>query len=416
MARPGRLIPLLIAALSLCPSAAEGAPDSMQDLTGRRFVRASVDPPDPYIRQQTTYTLHYYFENYPPTTENISYSFPAFPDFESQNLGSSTREVMVDGKPYYVEEIRAALFPLTEGGKNIPPARLILPSYAGRPPYTLETKPAAVSVRPLPKPVPDAFSGGVGNFKTRIRSSRDRLTMGEAARLIVTVEGRGYLKSLTNIPTPAVSSGNIHAPSVEDKWDAPQRLLGGRRIFAYPFTPSQEGYVEVELPPVHFFLPDEGRYAASPPQKVGLTVEAAAAEAEEAKNDSWRTGLLLTILGACLLGVVGWGAARLYRGRPAPAAENPLLERMRALQTGGDAQFCQELARLIRRCASSGGAAQTLRSSSSPAAKELLELLEACGAVQFAKASLSIERQREMKKRAVSVAAAYIAETKADGK
>lgn len=391
----------------------------MQDLTGRRFVRASVDPPDPYVLQQTTYTLHYYFENYPPTTEKISYSLPAFSDFEPRSLGSSTREVTVDGKPYYVEEIRAALFPLTEGNKSIPPARLVLPSYAGRPPYTLETKPAAVSARPLPTPIPDAFSGGVGNFTARIRFNRDRLKLGEAARLAVTIEGRGYLNSLTNIPTPAVSNGKIHTPVVEDEWNAQQSLaggqrVGGRRVIAYPFTPIREGYVEVELPPVHFFLPNEGRYAASPPQKVGLTVEAAAPEAGEAENDSWRTGLLLTALGMCLLGVVGWGAARLYRSRPAPVAENPLLERMRALETGDGAPFCQELARLIRRCASGGGAAQTLRNSPSPAAKELLELLEACGAVQFAKASLSIERQREMKKRAVTAAAAYIAETKSD--
>lgn len=387
----------------------------MEDLTGRRFVRASVDPPDPYIRQQTTYTLHYYFENYPPTTEKISYSFPAFPDFESQNLGSSTRGVMVDGKPYYVEDIRAALFPLTEGDKSIPPARLVLPSYAGRPPYTLETAPVSVSVRPLPTPVPDAFSGGVGNFKAEMRFNRDRLKLGEAARLTVTIEGRGYLKSLTNIPTPFVSNGTIHAPSVKDTWNAQERLLGGRRVVAYPFTPSREGYVEVELPPVHFFLPDEGRYAASPPLKVGLTVEAAA-EAEEADSGGWQTGLLLTVLGACLLGVVGWRAARLYRSRPAPMAENPLLKRMRALQTGGGAPFCQELARLIRQCASGGGAVQTLQNSPAPAAKELLELLETCGAVQFAKASLPIERQREMKERALSAAAAYLNNTEADGK
>ena len=399
-----------IAALTLLWTAgAAGSVSSVEDLTGRRFVRASVDPPNPYVRQQTAYTLHYYYETYLPTVDGISYALPNFQGFATRPLGRApaSRRIRIDGRLYYAEEIRIALFPLTEGVKHLPPARLNLPAYAGRPPRSLETERAQIAVRPLPTPIPAHFSGGVGEFNIRFAANRTDLTMEGSARLTLTIQGRGYLDAFTSVPPPQISNGQLYPPSVENRWDVQNGIAGGTRRIAYPFIPERAGPAQAEIPPIVTFSPSLGRYVSSDPKTIAFQVEPAKPTSNDSPRGAGRpVGLLLALLGTALLALIAWTARRRIAKRTEDANPEPaaVLEHLRALEAGDEKTFCGGLSRAVR----SFAPIQRLRASNSPAANRLNALMEECAAVQFANGSLSEDRQREMREQALSAAADLI--------
>ncbi|MCA9728971.1 MAG: BatD family protein, partial [Candidatus Eisenbacteria bacterium] len=127
---------------------------------------------------------------------------------------------------------------------------------------TLRSRPLTVHVRPLPKPEPDDFTGGVGRFKMRTSLDRDEVAQGEPITLTVHIEGTGNVPSVGMPPLPDLEpqfrAFAPSAPAYEPTRDGD--LMGGSSEFSVVLVPETTGRLAV--PPIHVstFRPSTGRY------------------------------------------------------------------------------------------------------------------------------------------------------------
>ncbi|MBT7100944.1 hypothetical protein HN937_26440, partial [Candidatus Poribacteria bacterium] len=268
------------------------------DITGIRFVTAEVDSASVYIHEQVTYRFRYYFETWLPTGESPQYGFPQFDGFSSRAAGQTpadeSRRARIDGRDFFVEEIDMALFPIVSGELQIGQTRLVLPRVVGRG-RDLLTEAVDVSVAPLPAPAPPDFSGGVGEFAVTVERADARAAVGEGARLVVRVRGRGDLDTLTTVPSPTSTDGDIYRGAVDAEHDVIDGKAGGVRTFEFVFVPTSVGVATVVIPAVSTFSPEAGRYVASEPQQLRITAVSAAgaSPAAPARSADRRWGLVV---------------------------------------------------------------------------------------------------------------------------
>ncbi|MEZ4654756.1 MAG: BatD family protein [Candidatus Eisenbacteria bacterium] len=127
---------------------------------------------------------------------------------------------------------------------------------------TLRSRPLTVHVRPLPKPEPDDFTGGVGRFKMRTSLDREEVAQGEPITLTVHIEGTGNVPSVGMPPLPDLEpqfrAFAPSAPAYEPTRDGD--LMGGSSEFSVVLVPETTGRLAV--PPIHVstFRPSTGRY------------------------------------------------------------------------------------------------------------------------------------------------------------
>lgn len=178
---------------------------------------------------------------------------------------------------------------------------------------TLATEPAALTVRPLPRP-PEGFSGLVGDFTFRAELGRDRAAVGESVPLEVEVVGDGSLEgwSLPALP--------VEGASVYDSDDVVgARVQAGsyvaRGLFRRVLVPTSEGRLELPELTVVTFSPTRGEYVTHRVALGGLDVTAGREVAAEL--ESFSAPLPEGEGGEALVPVAfrdvyTWGAARVW--------------------------------------------------------------------------------------------------------
>ncbi|MBM3214000.1 protein BatD [Candidatus Poribacteria bacterium] len=400
-----------------------------EDLTGRRFVRAEIDRTSAFVHQQVTYRFRYYFENWLPAREAPQYALPTFEGFLAHPLDDSRAtqkgKETVDGREYYVEEIRVALFPLTPGERRLPPTRLILPAVARMPSRELTTEPVSLTARPLPAEPPD-FSGGVGEFTVRAEFMQFQGRAGEPLTLHTRIEGRGNLATLTRVPRPTADGVTVYEPTVKDTMDVVGDQWGGTRTFEYVLTPTQAGTFTVVVPEIVTFSPSQGSYVRSEP--ISLTVPVGEALRDDSdgaqpvpirRGSGWAPWLALL---AAL--VVGWLLWRRRNRRAesveprADAASRPTRTTSAGLdgiRVGDGQRVCRELGGLLRaRAAQAMGVPaespdllSRLGQSGTPNASAVVDLIRRCDEGAFAPIQLSASEQQSLIDAAQSALGAF---------
>lgn len=141
---------------------------------------------------------------------------------------------------------------------------------------TLDSKPVAIDVKPLPdENKPADFNGAVGHFTVQANVENKNLTAQDAATLKVTVKGSGNL-SVVNAPAIKWPSDieNYDANTKEniDKTVAP---LSGTKTFEYNFIPKQAGDYIIPAIQLSYFDPASNSYKTATAQSLNFTVKAA---------------------------------------------------------------------------------------------------------------------------------------------
>lgn len=336
------------------------------DVTGVRFVTASVDEPAVYLHQQVTYRFRYYFETWLPAGETPQYGFPPFDGFSSEAAGQTpadeSRRARIDGRDLFVEEIDMGLFPIVSGRLEIGPTRLVLPrAVAGG--RDLLTESVQVTVMPLPTPTPTGFSGGVGEFAVAASAPDGPTVIGEGARILVRVSGRGDLDTLTNGPTASSPHGEVFIGPVATTRDVVDGMIGGERTYEFVLVPSAAGVAFVDIPSLSTFSPDSAAYVASDARRVPVTVTSVADGTQpipRPRRAAWRKsvwrGLAVVLMASAAL----WAWVRLrgrrMGGRAAGKTTVSPRETTDALSTveiGDGERVCREVGRHVREYASS---------------------------------------------------------------
>lgn len=242
------------------------------------FLHADVWPPEPYVGQQTLYTLSLY------TQVDITAVNPEdFPDFK----GFWARVIpQPDQKPEMVHFrgerfgrvvlIQRALFPRRAGAVEIEPiaARMMARVTESGPlgsllPRTREivrqSNPVTVRVRELPPP-PPGFQGAVGDVSLAADLAPRELEVGAAATLTLELSGHGHLQGIQAPTIPELPGIEVFPPQQQSAEDLRGRSVVGSRVWSFVLVPQRPG--EWELPPVEmpYFEPQRARYevAASP--------------------------------------------------------------------------------------------------------------------------------------------------------
>lgn len=221
------------------PAAPAAAPPG---LAGKTVVLdATLTPPNPWLGQTAVYALTLYRS---VAASGLSVTPPAFEGFDAAPLpGQDDGQLTAGGRRYVVSRVAYALTPKRVGRLPLGPPRARLVGLPGAlAPLTVAGPALAAEVRPLPPP-PDGRpdSGLVGRLELTAAVSPAALTVGEQARLAVTLSGRGNLAEAT-LPLPAVPQGLLlRVLGHEDAFTPGPDGAAGHRVFHYGLTAVAPG-------------------------------------------------------------------------------------------------------------------------------------------------------------------------------
>lgn len=184
----------------------------------------------------------------------------------------------LDDQLYRVQEFQRAYFPLTPGSYMLPPARLVYEVrrgfLTGSATEELTTDSLRLVVLPFPEEGrPADFNGAVGELTISARLEPSAVPVGEAAALIVVVEGTGNIKALPPPRLPAMAGVELHPPAEDAEVNVRQGRIGGRKRFTWILVPREHGTLEVPALEYPYFDPTLREYRVARADPLALTVE-----------------------------------------------------------------------------------------------------------------------------------------------
>jgi len=139
---------------------------------------------------------------------------------------------------------------------------------------TIESKPVAITVKPLPEAgKPASFNGAVGNFMVDAVLDKDSLTTDDAGKLKFLLSGDG---NLTLIPAPEIAwpAGlEGYEPTVKDGLNKASVPVSGSKIFDYPFTFAAPGTYVIPAVEFGFFDNLSGKYKTVSTKPITVNVK-----------------------------------------------------------------------------------------------------------------------------------------------
>jgi BatD DUF11 like domain len=269
------------------------------------FIKLELDKTSCYVGEPivATYKLYTRLKSESNLVKNPSFNGFSVIDLQMPDNVSYKRE-KINGREYNVYVIRKAqLYPLQAGSLELEPAEIennvtfIKEEYANRQQalmddvfrefaeatipaegienhkVTLQSKPASVTVKPLPDAsVPASFKGAVGNFAIEAMLEKNNFTTDDAGKLMVVVNGEGNLQ-LVNAPDIQWPQGfEGFEPSTTDDFVKITVPVSGRKIITYSFTIEQAGNYTLPAIKFSYFDPKQGRYKTDSTKPIAFTV------------------------------------------------------------------------------------------------------------------------------------------------
>lgn len=342
----------------------------------RIFLRAEVEPADPYVGQQALYILYLF------TQLNVNSITPeVLPDFAGlwvrelpQPAENELEIVDIDGQKFHrVPILRRAIFPIRPGEIELGPAKVHLTvrvpdrtfgsMFSQTEQVRRDSNPLRLTARALPDPAPEGFDGAVGTLRVAAELTPSTLTLGDAATYSVTLSGAGHLQGL---PTPTLS-GITGLRSFPPQQESDERFVGqqvrGRRTWSWVLVPEATGAYELPAIAIPYFDPRTGQYEEASAASARLVVSAAVTTAAvpdappaalEGKEAALATGapalsavawprVLPWVLVALLLGTLAF----VLRSRYAAGSNHPTHALSAALKLAAGKEKPREAAALI---------------------------------------------------------------------
>lgn len=249
------------------------------------FLRAEVRPLKPVVGQQVLYTVYLY------TLADVSAVTPrSVPEFQGfwvldipQPQKLPTDLVELNGKRYgRVVVLQKALFPLQAGQHELEPTEMDLlvrqvdrsffgPPVANLEQVSLRTAAMPVLVQPLP-PAPAGFTGAVGSMALTAKVEPERVRMGEAATVTLTLAGEGNLQGVPEPEIPEVPGLTVLPP----QQDGEEKLFGttvkGSRTWSYAVVPERAGSYSLPAARIPYYDPEKGEYQVASAPPLQLTI------------------------------------------------------------------------------------------------------------------------------------------------
>jgi TolA-binding protein len=232
-------------------------------------LRGRLEPERIYVGQQVTFIAEAEFPRSlrQRQTRPAQYMAPNPSGFWAQDLPDPIviGLLSIDGELYDTQSFRRAFFPLIPGEHTFPPARLAFEYRAtlGLRAESRELLSDSLIVEVLPVPEegrPASFNGAVGQLAMVASVDEERLSVGEATRLVVEVNGKGNVKALPAPVFDAPEGLEVFPPTESAEVETSSPALGGVKRFEWVVVPNEPG--RIVIPPIEYvaFDPIEERF------------------------------------------------------------------------------------------------------------------------------------------------------------
>jgi hypothetical protein len=250
------------------------------------FVRASVDKTKVYVGEQVVVEWLLYLtdrqDKYQAIAEPRTDGFWSEELTVPHNQGSlALTQQLHQGRLYLVAPLtRKALFPLQPGKLTITPleSEISQVDFFGRTLRTerLKAQPVEIEVMSLPGAGrPDNFdAANVGLYAIDARVDRNKVGVGEAVTLLVTVSGQGNIRKL-NLPRLGPLAGwKTYEPKVDVRIENENGIAGSKSV-EYLLLPERPGATTIPALAFNFFDPSGRRYVTqkTPALKIEVSGE-----------------------------------------------------------------------------------------------------------------------------------------------
>ncbi len=258
------------------------------------FIETKVDKKRAYVNEQITLTFRFY--QGVRLFNNPEYTPPSLTGFWSEDLPPKKQYYQViNGRQYYVQELKTALFPTSTGKLTIGPAELkctvedidrffsrdpfsvfdrdLLSLFRQGKPQILRSEPIEIKVLPLPElGKPKNFTGTVGSYKLKVSVDKTRVEVGEPITLKAKISGTGNIKSVGKPTIPELSDFRTYSSGSSEKVSKKNYRVQGVKTYEEVLIPKKAG--KYTLPPIEFsfFDPKARSYKTLKSEPILLTV------------------------------------------------------------------------------------------------------------------------------------------------
>jgi len=258
------------------------------------FIETVVDKKKVYVNEQITLTFRFY--QGVRLFNNPEYTPPSLTGFWSEDLPPKRQYYQeIDGRQYFVQELKVALFPtstgkLTIGGAELKCTEEDLDRFLNRDPFAifdrdllslfrqgkpqiLKSKPIGIEVLPLPEMgKPENFSGTVGNYKLKVSVDKTQVEVGQPITLKTKISGLGNIKSVGKPATSELSDFRTYSSGSSENVSKKNYKVRGVKTYEEVLIPRKAG--KYTIPPVEFsfFDPKTKSYKTQKSEPILLTV------------------------------------------------------------------------------------------------------------------------------------------------
>lgn len=246
------------------------------------FATATLSKTKAYVGEQVLFTLKFY--QGVQLLAAPQYSPPDFSGFWAENLSEDTGYRTVEGRQYYVYEIKYALFPVSPGDYTIPsiPFTCQIDDFFSRPfslggrKEVVQTDPVTLTVIPLPQEgVPKSFTGGVGKFSITSSVDKNIVNQNEPVVLYFKVSGSGNFKGIEMPSFEIAGDVKVYEPNSSIKAEQSSSEFKGSKTFEIMLVPATVG--EFTIPAIEFsyFEPEAKKYITKRVESIKIKVNPA---------------------------------------------------------------------------------------------------------------------------------------------
>jgi hypothetical protein len=244
------------------------------------FIETVVDKKKAYVNEQVTLTFRFY--QGVRLFNNPEYVPPSLTGFWTEDLPPRKQYYkVVNGRRYFVQELKTALFPTAAGKHTIGKAELkctvedldrflkrdpfrmfdrdMMSLFRQGKPQVLRSKPIQIEVLPLPEMgKPEDFVGTVGSFKLKVDLDKKEVEVGEPVTLKVKISGAGNVKSVGKPKVPVLKDFRIYDSGSSENISKKNYRVQGVKSYEMVLIPKKTGNYNV--PPLEFsFFDPKGK-------------------------------------------------------------------------------------------------------------------------------------------------------------
>lgn len=247
-------------------------------------LRMWVAPETAYVGQQITVTVAALFD---PLVRSRLQRQPEYRPPDVQGVWTADlpgpvgpERRLIEGREYFVQVFRRALFPLGAGTLRIPPAAVIYEIRRGLiyapETFQVESPSSAVVVRPLPSEGrPEDFTGAVGQYGVEATVDRSSLRVGEAVNLVLDVNGTGNLNSLGRPELPHIPSVRVYDGGEDAEVQVQGTNFAGHKRFSWVLVPEKADQFMIPALRFPYYDPEQAAYEVAAAEPIPIQVQSA---------------------------------------------------------------------------------------------------------------------------------------------